>query len=464
MEPVTLRELLEAVHGRLLTEDGDPDQEIASVSTDSRKITPGCLFIPIVGERYDGHAFITDALEAGAAGCLTARERESYLPGRFYVKVANPLHALWDLARYYRQKFDIPVVAITGSVGKTTTKDMVAATLGMRYRVLKTEGNLNNTIGLPLSVLRLTREHQAAVLELGMSKKGEIDTLSSIARPDIGVITNIGDAHIENLGSREGIFAAKREMLSHLRSPGLVVLNGDDPMLAGLRISCSLPMVFCGTGEGLDYRATEIRGDGRNRLLAKFSTPAGNLDVVIPGLGEYMVYPALIAAAVGERLGLTPEEITQGILRFNPTRMRMNIVPRADHITILDDSYNANPQSMRAAVEVLSNSPAGYRIAVLGDMMELGSFARSLHQSVGEYVGKRKVDCLIAVGELSQYLYESAKKSGVPLSYYCPTKEEAKQVLKMVLQPDCTVLVKASRGMEMEQIVEYLMTITGDPA
>ena len=462
MEPITLRELIQAVDGRLLTETDDLDAVITCVDTDSRNITEGSLFIPLVGERFDGHAYLGAALESGAAGCLTARERESYLPGKFYIKVGNTLRALWDLARYYRRRFDIPVIGVTGSVGKTTTKDMIAAVLSTRYRVLKTDGNFNNTVGLPLTVLRLTHEDQVCVLEMGMSKKGEIDALASIAEPDIAVITNIGDAHIENLGSREGILAAKCEMLDHVRKPGLVVLNGDDPLLAGLKDTCPLPMVFCGSGEGLDYQASRLEGDGKSRLRCHVRTPRMETEVEIPALGSHMIYPALTAMAVGEHLGLNREEMVQGILRFAPTKMRMNILERGNDITILNDAYNANPQSMRAAIEVLSASPARYKIAVLGDMLELGPFAHALHEGVGECVGRADVDCLIAVGELARYLWEGADRSGVPMSYYCATKDEAKQAIKLALQPGSTVLVKASRGMAMEELVDYLMMITDE--
>ena len=460
MEPMTLREILEAVEGTLLTPADDPELTVTGVDTDSRTIHPGALFIPLVGERFDGHSFLNAALEGGAAGCLTARERESYQPGKFYIKVEDTLRAFWKLARHYREKFHIPVVAVTGSVGKTTTKDMVAAVLSTKYRVLKTEGNFNNTVGLPLTVMRLSREDQVCVLEMGMSKKGEIDALAAIAQPDIAVITNIGDAHIESLGSRAGILSAKCEVLPHVREPGLVVLNGDDPLLSGLRVSCPLPMVFCGTGEGLDYRGTDVEGDGRSRLSCTVHTPAMTARVEIPALGGHMVYPVLTAMAVGEKLGLTEEELVQGVLRFAPTKMRMNIVERGEGITILNDAYNANPQSMRAAIEVLSSGAAPYKIAVLGDMLELGPFSQALHEGVGEYVGRSDVDCLVTVGEQAAWLCRAAERSGVPLCYACSDKEEARAVLERALRPGSTVLVKASRGMALEELVDYLVSIT----
>ena len=229
MEAITLAQLLEAVHGTLLGDFRDENVIVQRVDTDSRTIHPGSLFIPLVGERFDGHAYINAALEGGALGCLTARERESYRPDRFYIKVASTQRALRDLAAWYKARFPIPFIAVTGSVGKTTTKDMIAAVLSTRYRVLKTEGNYNNNIGLPLTLLRLDRSCEICVLEMGMDRPGEIDYLGEIVQPDVGVITNIGDAHIERLGSRENIFRAKCELLPHIRPGGLVVLNGDDP-------------------------------------------------------------------------------------------------------------------------------------------------------------------------------------------------------------------------------------------
>ena len=228
MEPMTIREILEAVDGKLLGEFSDLDLTVKHVFTDSRNPDPGALFIPLVGERFDGHAFLNEALEGGAAGCFTQRERESYLPGKFYIKVGSTQKALRDLARHYKQKFRIPFVAVTGSVGKTTTKDMVAAVLGERFKVLKTEGNFNNEVGLPLTLLRLNSNHEICVVEMGMNHFGEIEYLSSIVEPDVAVITNIGDSHIENLGSRENILKAKCEIFSHMDpKKGYVILNGD---------------------------------------------------------------------------------------------------------------------------------------------------------------------------------------------------------------------------------------------
>ncbi len=460
MESITLRELLKAVNGTLLGTFSDLDAPVSQVNTDSRAIQPGALFIPLVGERFDGHAYIGSALEAGAAGCLTARAVENCRTDKFYVRVADTERALGDLAAWYKSRFSIPFIAVTGSVGKTTAKDMIAAVLGTKYKVLKTEGNHNNNIGLPLTLLRLDRSHQAAVLEMGMDKFGEIDYLAGIVQPEIGVITNIGDAHIQRLGSRENIFKAKCELLPHVKKDGLLILNGDDPLLSSLRGTAPVPAVFCGKGEGLEYRAWEVVGDGFSRIDCRLTTPEMDRTVRIPALGEHMIYPALIAAAVGERLGLTPDQIEEGLTQFVPTRMRMNVLHRADGVTILDDTYNANPQSMRAAISVLADSRGGWKAAVLGDMLELGPFAPALHTGVGECLGRAGIDCLVAVGELSEYIAQGARESGVPLVYHCAGKSDAKSILPRIVKPGGTILVKASRGMALEELTAALLELT----
>ncbi len=462
METITLSQLLEAVDGRLLGGFDRLDAPIARVETDSRSIHPGVLFIPLVGERFDGHAYISSALEGGAAGCLTAREQERYLPGKFYVKVDDTEKALGRLAAWYRDRFSIPFVGVTGSVGKTTAKDMLAAVLGVKYKVLKTEGNHNNNVGLPLTLLELDSSHEIAVLEMGMDKFGEIDYLANIVRPDVGIITNIGDAHIERLGSRENILKAKCELLPHIKKDGVVFLNGDDPLLLRLEGETPVPAVYCGQGEGCAYRAQVTGGDGVSHIHCRITTPVMDREIKIPALGEHMVYPALIAAAVGERFGLTPDQIERGIGQFVPTRMRMNILHRGSGITILDDTYNANPQSMRAAVSVLADSQSSCKVAILGDMLELGPFAPALHAGVGEYLGEAGIDCLVAVGELAEHIAQGARESGVPLVIQCQDREEAKTVLSQVVRPDCTVLVKASRGMKLEEITARLLELTAE--
>ena len=460
MEALSIRQLLEAVNGRLLGDFADLDATVDKVETDSRTITPGSLFLPIVGERFDGHAYIDQALTAGAAGCFTQRERESYLPGKFYIKVDSTHRALRDLAVWYKHRFDIPVVAITGSVGKTTTKDMIAAVLSEKFNVLKTEGNKNNDIGVPLTLLRLERSHQIAVLELGINHVGEMDYLSDMAQADVCVITNIGDSHIENFGDRETTLAEKAKIFAHAKPGALAVLSGDDPLLLRLRDRTPGKAVFCGRSVGLDYYAGELESDWKSQVSCRVDTPMDTCHMVIPALGEHMVYPTLMAAAVGEHFGMTLPEIAAGVRNFAPTKMRMNILDRGEGITILDDAYNANPQSMRAAIAVLNSYTGGYKIAVLGDMFELGPLAGVLHAGVGEYLGRSHIDCLVAVGDEAKNIYDAAVSSQVPECYYFETKEKAILTLHDLLRPGTTVLVKASRGMEFEVIVDYLKSIT----
>lgn len=457
MEALTLKQLLEAVNGTLLGDFDDLDAQAADVCTDSRSITPGCLFIPLEGERFDGHSFINSALEAGAAGCLTARERESYLPGKFYIKVRSTQRALWELARYYKSLFPIPFVAITGSVGKTTTKDMVAAVLGAKFRVHKTEGNFNNDIGVPLTLLKLEKGHEVCVVELGMDHAGEIDNLARLVEPDMALITNIGDAHIENLGSRENIFKAKCEIFPHLKKGGLAILNGDDPLLATLRGTLAQRTVFVGGGEGLDYTACDLSSDAAGHLSCRIKTPRSQFQADIPALGDHMIYPTLMAAAAGEALGMAPDEIIRGIGAFLPTKMRMNIVRCRGDIVILNDAYNANPQSMRAAAAVLGGAQGRRRVAVVGDMKELGPGAEQFHRAVGGYFAQAGADRLIAIGDLARFMAEGARDAGLEQADYFPTLDEAKNALSREVRAGVTILVKASRSMAFEKIVDFLL-------
>ncbi|MGN0985105.1 MAG: UDP-N-acetylmuramoyl-tripeptide--D-alanyl-D-alanine ligase [Candidatus Enterenecus sp.] len=456
MEAMTLRQLLEAVGGTLLGEYEDLDAVFTDVCTDSRNIAAGSLFLPLQGERFDGHAYISDALEQGAVGCITARERDSYLPGKFYVKVRSTQRALRDLARYYKEQFHIPFIAVTGSVGKTTTKDMVAAVLGSRYKVLKTEGNFNNDIGLPLTILRLDRSYEVCVLEMGMDHAGEIDYLSELVEPDVALITNIGDAHIENLGSREAIFKAKCEVFAHLKKDGLAVLNGDDEWLATLRGKLEQKAVFVGSGAGLDYTALDLDSGDGTQLKCVVRTPESQFEALIPALGSHMIYPTLMATAVAERLGMAPDEIRRGIRAFLPTKMRMNVIRCPGDVIILNDAYNANPQSMRAAAAVLGDARDRRRVAVLGDMKELGINSELFHRTVGGYFAEAGTDRLIAIGDLARFIAAGAREAGLENADWYPTLEEAQDALLRELRSGVTILVKASRAMEFERVVDFL--------
>lgn len=461
MEPITLRQLIDAVGGTLLGEFNDLDAVITAVDTDSRKMHPGSLFIPLEGERFDGHAFIVSALEQGAVGCLTARARDSYEPDKFYVKVRSTQRALRDLARWYKNRFAIPFVCITGSVGKTTTKDMVAAVLGEKFRVLKTDGNFNNDVGLPLTLLRLERSHEICVLEMGMNHAGEIEYLSEIVEPDVALITNVGDSHIENLGSREGILKAKCEIFSHMKPDGRVILNGDDVLLSALRGALPFSTCFVGTEAGLEYRADQVQTDGETHLTCRVTTPGETFELCIPALGAHMIYPVLMAAAVGELYGMRGEEIARGVQNFLPTKMRMNVLRLPGDVVVLNDAYNANPQSMRAAAAVLGDAKDRRKVAVVGDMLELGDGSAMFHRAVGASFAELGADCLIAVGNLARYIAEGAKEAGMQEVHCFDEQAAALPAIRRELQPGTTILVKASRAMQFERIVEDLTAAAG---
>ena len=458
MEPITVRELLAATDGKLLG-DVSLDTTISGVETDSRAVHDGDLFVAIRGENIDGHQFITGALEGGALGCLTAVPPKEAVPGKFYVLVEDTVQALGQVARAYKAKFPIPVIGITGSVGKTTTKDMIASVLSQKFRVLKTEGNYNNEIGLPLTLFRLNPQHELCVLEMGMNHFGEIDYLTRIVSPNVAVITNIGDAHIENLGSRENTLMAKAEVFHGMKATGLAILNGDDPLLRSLDGKLNQSILWYGQNDGNDYQCKNLDENFSDHMVMETVTPRGTWQQTIPGIGRYMIYPTLAAAAVGQWLGMTQEEIAEGVGHFVNSKMRMDTVCCGDGVTVLNDTYNANPQSMRAALEVLSKFDGDYKVAVLGDMLELGDLGPALHESVGKFVVSCGIDCLVAVGTLAENIYNAAQAGGKVECYYRPTKEEAKAVLDQVIRKNTTVLCKASRGMAMEELVEYIKEI-----
>lgn len=460
MESLTLAQVAQAVHGRILS--GAPEIVVTAVDTDSRKMEKNSLFVPLVGENFDGHHYIVAALEQGAAACLTSVAPETMIEGKGYVLVQDTMRALGDLAAYYRNQFDIPVIAITGSVGKTTTKDMIAAVLGEKYQVLKTNGNYNNNIGVPKTIFRLNRSHQVAVLEMGMNHLGEIDYLTRIARPDVAVITNIGDAHIENLGSRENTLQAKSEIFHGMADAGKAVLNGDDALLRTLDGKIKQDIIWCGNDASCDWHVTDLKELWQDHLECVLHSPTTAWEQAIPSLGAHMVYPATMAAAIGRMYGLTDQQIQRGILEFEPTKMRMTILHRGNDITILNDTYNANPQSMRAAVDILSKQAAQHRVAVLGDMLELGELGPALHESVGQFLGRSGIDCVVTVGKLAEYIAQGAEETGVQESHCCANQAEAQIVLSKLLRPGTTFLVKASRGMKFEHLVEFLVESTGE--
>ena len=444
MKPFTLTALVCAVHGELLC---GADCEIASVSTDSRSVGEGALFIPLVGEKFDGHDYIAKALEAGAAGCLFMRQPETYLEGKFYIRVADTTVAYKDLAAWYRAQFDLHVVQITGSVGKTTTKEMIASVLSQRYRTLKTEANYNNEVGTPMTLLRLDDSYEAAVIETGMDRAGQIRYLGEMVKPTVAVITNIGDMHIEYLGSREGIFRAKCAIFENLAPDGVAVLNGDDAWLD--KVELPQRIVRAGRSEQCAARVGRIEDRGIDGVRCTVTTDRAQYELDIPAPGAHMIYPASAAVAVGETLGLTVDEITRGVAAYEPSGARMRVVKLTQNRRLLDDCYNAGPQSMAAALRVLAHSEGG-TVAVLGDMAELGELTVEAHRNVGTLAAMLRIGRVIAVGEKARGI---ADASG---GEWYATVDEALPAVLAAFAPNTAMLVKASHSMRFDRIADAL--------
>lgn len=461
MKNMTLENIEKACGGRYIGTEAEKKREVLGVVIDSRQVESGYLFVAIPGEKVDGHKFIPDVFAKGAAAVLSEQQLED--PAGPYILVESTTKALRDLAEYYRKSLDIKVVGITGSVGKTSTKEMIASVLSEKYKVLKTEGNYNNEIGLPLTIFKIRAEHEVAVLEMGISEFGEMHRLATMANPDICVITNIGLCHLENLKTRDGILKAKTESFAHLKKDGIAILNGDDDKLSTIRQVGDKEPVFYGMEEKMEYRedakksvyATGVENLGLYGMQARIHTPEGERDVRIPIPGEHNVYNALAATAVGLSLGLSLDQISSGILKAKTIGGRTNLL-NTGSMTVIDDCYNANPVSMKASLDVLATAE-GRKIAVLGDMGELGENEKKLHYEVGEYLAKKEIDVLFCAGELSEEIAKAAQKESKTCEvYYFKTRDALLEQLLPFLKKGDTVLVKASHFMEYPEIVKAL--------
>ena len=429
-------------------------QEVSSITTDSRKAEAGTLFVPIVGERVDAHKFIPQVMEAGALATLSERILENAdFP---YIKVESSLQAVKDIAEFYLEQLQIPVVGITGSVGKTSTKEVIASVLKEKYRTLKTQGNFNNELGLPLTVFRLRDEDEIAVLEMGISDFGEMTRLAKIARPDTCVITNIGTCHLENLGDRDGVLKAKTEIFKYLKKDGHIVLNGDDDKLCTVKEYEGIKPVFFGMESDKDIYADEIvsRGSERHDLPHSRMVEEIFYNWTSQCLAVHMVYNALAAAAVGRIYGLTLEQIRHGIESLEAISGRFHMI-ETDRFLIVDDCYNANPMSMKASLDVLKDG-AGRRVAILGDMGELGENEVQLHAEVGEHAAQCGIDVCICTGPLSANIAKMARKNPELIVIEEPDRDSLLSHLSDYVQTGDTILVKASHFMQFEKVVAAL--------
>lgn len=459
-----LREMLdrEAVQDR--QEQGAPGTDavrIKGVSTDTRTIQPGSLFVPLIGENFDGHAYAAEAFDRGAAAVLWQDDRPNPPEGMPLIRVRDTLAALQQLAKAYRKQLPVRIVGITGSNGKTTTKDLVAAVLGTTYNVHKTKGNLNNHIGLPLTLLQLEEDTEFAVVEMGMSGRGEIELLSKLAAPEAAIITMIGESHMLQLGSREEIARAKVEIVSGMPAGGLFVFNGDEPLIESALAERSLPeglrSIRFGSGEANDIYPAQVRmdADGSYFTVNQPDFP----ELYVPLLGRHNVINALAAVAVAASFGVMPNDTAAGLRSLQMTSMRIEKLQAASGLTVLNDAYNASPASMRAALALTEQlSGFGRKFVVLGDMLELGEQEEQFHRGIGKLLDPKRIDFVWTYGRLGSFIAEEASRvypEGRVVAY--DDKVQLAEDLARLVKPDDIVLVKGSRGMRLEQVVQALL-------
>lgn len=421
---------------------------LADVCTDTRKIQPGSLFVCLRGERFDGHSFASQAAQLGAAALLVDHPVDADVP---QLVVTDTGKAMLQLAGWYRRQFQLPVVGLTGSVGKTTTKEFIALVLGAKYNTLKTQGNLNNEIGVPQMLFRLEDSHTAAVIEMGMNHFGEISRLTRAVAPTVGLITNIGVSHIENLGSRAGILQAKLEILEGMAPDAPLIVNMDNDMLRTVKLGDRPLLTFAIDDPSADFTATDIAEQGSTTTFtvhhSTFTQP-----VTIPTVGIHNVYNALAAMAVGYVTGVDPAAAASALANYVPAGMRQNLV-QVGGVQVIEDCYNASPDSMRAALQTLGKLPVHRRYAVLGAMLELGDYAKEAHTQVGKMAAENGIDGVLAYGADAAYIVEAAKQAGLENARLFDTKEALAQSLAQQVQPGDGVLFKGSRGMHLEDVM-----------
>ena len=459
---ITVNKIVEICNGKLLS--GDENIQVKTYSKDTRTLNKGDMYLGIKGEKINGNDYIEQAFINGAIGCITDENVSEkiinkYKKEKVIIKVENTIKAIQELAKYKRSLYDIPVIAVTGSVGKTSTKDIIANVLGQKYKVLKTEGNMNNHIGLPMTLLKL-KDHTAVVVEMGMNHFGEISVLTSIAKPTICVITNIGTSHIGNLGSRENILKAKLEILEGCKNPK-VIINNDNDLLHKWYVENKekYDIKTYGINEKSLFNAENIE------LQEQSSSFDCNIDgetknITINVGGEHFILNALCAITVGKEMGISSDKIVKGIESFELTQKRMDMKKLDNGALIINDAYNASFESMKASLKVLAEYKEHRKIAVLGDMFELGDFAKGLHENVGKEVAKNKIDILIASGENSKYIVEKAKEGLKSENiYYFEDKEKIEELLLKIVKPNDVILFKASNGMQFYKLAERMVEI-----
>lgn len=449
----TIQDILAATGGKLI--GGDKNTIITDVTYDSRNVKEGSLFVPIVGSTVDGHKFIEQCFSSGASAALTQYDVEPF-EGKAYIRVADTLSALQALSAWYRSRFDLAVIGVTGSVGKTSTKEMIAAALSKGLCVMKTQGNKNSQIGMPATIFEILPEHEAAVIEMGMSEFGEMERLCNVARPKYAVMTNIGKAHIENLKTQENIRQEKFKITNAFDENSVLFLNGEDSLLWELHGKQPFKTVTFGFSARCDYYAEEIKACGFETHFV-LCHDGVKRELAIPALGQHNVLNALAAVAVGTTLGLSLDCIAQGLMTYKNAPMRQQIHEIGDML-LIDDSYNASPEAMRVSLDVLKSVSKGHTLAVLADMLELGEESEKEHFNVGVHLAEIGIDNLIAVGEQARFIADGARSVRADMNIQSVSgNEQAIACLKPLLCKNLSILIKGSRGMHTEKIVQELL-------
>ena len=450
LKNMTLENIAKACNGIYVGDESLKQTEITGVEKDSRLIEEGYLYLPFVGAKVDGHDFIPQVFEKGALCTLSEKKLDINKP---YILVKSVADALKAIAEFYREQLSCKIIGITGSVGKTSTKEIIASVLSEKYQVLKTEGNYNNEIGMPLTMLKIRDNHQIAVIEMGISDFGEMHRLANISKPDVCVITNIGTCHLENLGDRDGVFRAKTEMFEHAQKDCFVVLNGDDDKLINVKeVNGHEPMFFgINTKQNVGIVSHTSKGVMGTEVEIRYFDKTFTTLIPIPGF--HMIYNALAATCIGVHFGMSFSEIDSGIRKLKAINGRNNIF-NVNNITVIDDCYNANPMSMKASLNVLSEAD-GRKVAILGNMYELGDNEAELHRQVGEEAARLKIDEVICIGDLAQNIADAAK-SGCNMVYHFNNKQDFESNISEYIKPGDTVLIKASNGMKFTTIVNLI--------
>lgn len=450
---LTVKDIIKITNGKLIC--GNENDLCESFSKDTKSILVNDVFVGIKGEKFDGGSLYKEALELGAKGCIineNAIKKSEVIKNKFIIIVPDTILAIQKIAKFKRNMYDIPVIAVTGSVGKTSTKDIIASVLSEKYKVLKTQGNMNNHIGLPMTILGL-KDHTAMVVEMGMNHFGEISTLTNIANPTIAVITNIGTAHIGNLGSRENILKAKLEILEGLSKDGTIVINNDNDLLHKWNEENNLKYHI--KTYGIQNKSDEMAKNIKHSEEKSTYILNNKESIMVPIGGEAFIYNSLAAICIGKILGIDIKDIVIGIQKFKLTQMRLDVKKSDKGYTVINDCYNANYDSMKSAIEYLKNINGKRKIAVLGDMLELGDFSDKLHEKVGEEIIKNKINILITVGNEAKNIAKIGKENNVE-TYEFEKNSDAINKLKEILTLDDVVLIKASNSMKFKEIVESI--------